>query len=99
MAKEEFKLHAGHKHLLLSTQLVNDALQGLTTNVCGDYCVFYVFYDLVCLWLRKLGDSIHDRDHCVREICLSFFGAFGDDGVHVSPLVSQTCKASCTVNE
>ena len=22
----------------------NDAVQGLTTNVCGDYCIFYVFF-------------------------------------------------------
>ena len=69
-AKEEFKLHARHKHLLLSTQLFNDALQGLTTNVCGDYCVFYVFYDLVCLWLRKLGlASMTGTIVCVRFAC------------------------------
>ena len=30
----------------------NDALQGLTTNVCGDYCIFYVFFDV--RWERLL---------------------------------------------
>ena len=44
MGKEEFKLHAGHKHLLLSTQLFNDALQGLTTNGCVTSVAFMIFY-------------------------------------------------------
>ena len=76
-AKEEFKLLAGHKHFLLSTQLVNDALQGLTTNVCGDYCVFYVFYvqrvrplDLVFLCCTSWGiASMTGTIVCVRFAC------------------------------
>ena len=24
--------------------IFNNVLQGLTTNVCGDYCIFYVFF-------------------------------------------------------
>ena len=44
--------------------------------------------------LSKLGDSTHDRDHTVREMCLSTFGAFNDNGVHVSSLLNQICMAS-----
>ena len=80
---------------------LNNALQGLTTNVCGDYCIFYVFLRAMgktprpCFsLLSKLGDSTHDRDHSVHEMCLSIFGAFDNNGVHVSPLLNQICKAS-----
>ena len=34
-------------------------------------------------FLRVVGYSTHDREHCVREMCLSLFGAFDNDGVHV----------------
>ena len=85
---------------------LNDALQGVTTNVCGDYCVFYVFLRAASMppescfaLLRELGQSTHDRDHCVREMCVSFFGTFYSDGVHVSPLLNQICKASYTVQK
>lgn len=78
----------------------DNALQGPTTNVCGDYCIFYVFLRATgrtprsCFsLLSKLGDSTHDRDHTVREMCLSTFGAFNDNGVHVSSLLNQICKA------
>ena len=87
------------------TSIFNDALQGITTNVCGDYCVFYVFlratgaspqscFALLC----ELGHSNHDRYLCVREMCVSFFGTFYSDGVHVPPLLNQICKASYTVH-
>ena len=74
--------------------------------MCGDYCVFGVFLRATgaapqsCFsLLRELGDSTHDRDHCVREMCVSFFGTFYNDGVHVSPLLNQVCKASYRVHE
>ena len=74
--------------------------------MCGDYCVFGVFLRATgaapqsCFsLLRELRDSTHDRDHCVREMCVSFFGTFYNDGVHVSPLLNQVCKASYRVHE
>ena len=84
----------------------NDILQGATTNVCGDYCVFYVFLrasgappQRCFALLRGLGRSTHVRDHCVREMTVSLFGTFYSDGVHVSPLLNQICKASFTVQK
>ena len=65
---------------LVQPIFLNNALQGLTTNVCGDYCVFHVFFLRAigetlrsCFsLLHKLGDSTHDGDPCVRGMCLSF---------------------------
>ena len=47
--------------------------------------------------LSNPGDSTHDRDHTVREMCLSTFGAFNDDGVHVSSFLNQICNAFFTL--
>ena len=84
----------------------NDTLQGATTNVCGDYCVSYVFLrasgvppQRCFALLRGLGHNTHARDHCVREMSVLFFGTFHSDGVHISPLLNQICKASFTVKK
>ena len=42
-------------------------------------------FSLLC----ELGDSTHDRGHCVRDV----------RGVHDSPLLNQICKASYTVHK
>ena len=61
----------------------NDALQGVTTNVCGDYCVFHDFLrasgaspQSCFALLRELRRSTHVRDHCVREMSVSFLELF-----------------------
>ena len=75
--------------------------------MCVVTTVFFMFFlramgktPRSCFFLlRMVGDGTHDRDHSLREMPLSFFGAFDNDGVHVSPLLNQICKAFCTVNE
>ncbi|MEL7521462.1 MAG: hypothetical protein AAGJ80_07570, partial [Cyanobacteria bacterium J06553_1] len=65
----------------------SDTLQGATTNVCGDYCVSYVFLRASgvppqrCFsLLRGLGHNTHARVHCVREMSVLFFGTVHSDG-------------------
>ena len=69
--------------------------------MCVVTAVFYAQrvepHDLVFPLLSKLGDSTHDRDHTVREMCLSTFGAFKNNSVHVSSLLNQICKAFFTL--
>ena len=49
------------------------------------------------LLIRMLGDSTYDRDHSVRGMWLSVFGAFDNDGMHASLLLNQIRKASYTL--
>ena len=58
----------------------NDTLQGATTNVCGDYCVFYVFFACVwctpsalfCLAARAWAQHPCQRPLCARDDCVAF---------------------------
>lgn len=69
-------------HLTSYTQTVlcnKFRLQSLDTNVCGDYCLFYVSCREQGCTIYSILDSFeifsnsHSRDHAVREIILKYF--------------------------
>ena len=88
------KLTSSGRRLMWS----NTQLQGLTSTVCGDYCVMFLLLrirgvsleDFVS-WMDKIPTA-ERRDHIIRRTVLSCFGDLytpdprlkGIDGVHVT---------------
>ena len=81
------------------------ALQGLTTNVCGDYCVLYIhlrhlgyspqwihafLYTLASV-LTQSKDSSHLRDHIGRDSVKEHFITDAPSKAHVLPIFNQIC--------
>ena len=83
------------------------ALQGPTTNVCGDYCILYIhlrhlgyssqwihnFLYTLALVLSKGRDTSHLRDHIVRDSVREYFVNDAPSKTHVLPVFNQICTA------
>lgn len=81
-------------------KLTNVTLQSIDTNVCGDYCLFYITArnqgEHVISIIQSLlqFNNSHERDHAVRRVIIDNFKTIPDDGNGVDRvhIFSNLCK-------
>ena len=86
------KIFSKYENLWMNTY----TFQSLDSNVCGDYCLFYIiaraqgYSVLSILTHMKFFKSSHERDHAIRRTVMKWcrilppLSGDGDDNVHVS---------------